>query len=118
MSSPPNPAARKATIAPEIAKFVAAQKGMVIATTSPPMVGPDEVAGHGPRMRQPVDRLLGPARCGGMVEASIEAGVTDDFPTIVSPEEATGIPREEPHADRHRHQGERRAASASSRARK
>jgi ribonuclease J len=47
-----------------------------------------------------------------MIEASIKTGVLADFPTVVSPEEATQIPRENLMLIVTGSQGERRAASA------
>jgi ribonuclease J len=48
-----------------------------------------------------------------MIEASIKTGVLSDFPTVVSPEDAKNIPRENLMLIVTGSQGERRAASAS-----
>ena len=107
----PEPGRSEATIAPEIAKFVAAQEGMVIATTFASNVARlKSLAMAGASAGRSIC-LLGRAMR-RMVEASIEAGVLTDFPMIVSPEEATAIPRENLMLIVTGSQGERRAASA------
>jgi len=107
----PEPGRSEATIAPEIAKFVAAQEGMVIATTFASNVARlKSLAMAGASAGRSIC-LLGRAMR-RMVEASIEAGVLTDFPMTVSPEEATAIPRENLMLIVTGSQGERRAASA------
>lgn len=107
----PEPGRSEAAIAPEITKFVAAQEGMVIATTFASNVARlKSLAMAGEAAGRSIC-LLGRAMR-RMIEASIEAGVLTDFPKVVSPEEAADIPRDHLMLLVTGSQGERRAASA------
>ena len=99
------------TVGPEIEKLVSNAKGMVVATTFASNVARVKtLAEAGERAGRSIV-LLGRAMR-RMVEASIETGVLRDFPTVVSPEDAKHMPRENLMLLVTGSQGERRAASA------
>jgi ribonuclease J len=99
------------TVGPEIEKLVSSAKGMVVATTFASNVARVKtLAEAGERAGRSIV-LLGRAMR-RMVEASIETGVLKDFPTVVSPEDAKSLPRENLMLLVTGSQGERRAASA------
>ncbi len=101
----------EASIAPEITKFVAAQDGMVVATTFASNVARvKSLAMAGVAAGRSVC-LLGRAMR-RMIEASVQAGVLTDFPKTVTAEEAADIPRDHLMLLVTGSQGERRAASA------
>ena len=101
----------EATVGPEIEKLLGTAQGMVVATTFASNVARVKtLADAGERAGRSVV-LLGRAMK-RMVEASLETGVMKDFPPVVSPEEARGIPRENLMLLVTGSQGERRAASA------
>ncbi|MFD1343805.1 ribonuclease J [Litorisediminicola beolgyonensis] len=101
----------EATVGPEIEKLVAAQKGIVCATTFASNVARlKTLAEAGNRAGRSVV-LLGRAMR-RMVEAAVETGVLTDFPKTVPVEEASNIPRENLMLIVTGSQGERRAASA------
>jgi len=107
----PDPGRSEAAVAPEITKFVAAQEGMVIATTFASNVARvKSLAMAGEAAGRSVC-LLGRAMR-RMIEASVEAGVLTDFPKTVTAEEAADIPRDHLMLIVTGSQGERRAASA------
>jgi ribonuclease J len=99
------------TVGPEIEKLIAAQPGMVVATTFASNVARVKtLAEAGARAGRSIV-LLGRAMR-RMIEASIETGVLTDFPNVVQPEDAGSIPRENLMLLVTGSQGERRAASA------
>jgi ribonuclease J len=101
----------EATVGPEIEKLLGSAQGMVVATTFASNVARVKtLADAGERAGRSVV-LLGRAMK-RMVEASLETGVMKDFPAVISPEEARGIPRENLMLLVTGSQGERRAASA------
>ena len=101
----------EATVAPEIETLVRDASGMVVATTFASNVARVKtLAEAGERAGRSVC-LMGRAMR-RMIEASIKAGVLDSFPTVVSPEDAGNIPRENLMLIVTGSQGERRAASA------
>ena len=107
----PNPGRSELELGPEITKLVQDAKGMVVATTFASNVARVKtLAEAGERAGRSVV-LLGRAMQ-RMVEASVETGVLTDFPSVVSPEEATQMPRENVMLLVTGSQGERRAASA------
>ncbi|MVO15871.1 ribonuclease J [Parasedimentitalea huanghaiensis] len=107
----PNPGRSELELGPEITKLVEDAKGMVVATTFASNVARVKtLAEAGERAGRSVV-LLGRAMQ-RMVEASIETGVLTQFPKVVSPEEATQMPRENLMLLVTGSQGERRAASA------
>ncbi len=101
----------EATVGPEIETLVRDASGMVVATTFASNVARVKtLAEAGERAGRSVC-LMGRAMR-RMIEASIKAGVLDSFPTVVSPEDAGNIPRENLMLIVTGSQGERRAASA------
>ncbi len=101
----------EATVGPEIEKLLGSAQGMVVATTFASNVARVKtLADAGERAGRSVV-LLGRAMK-RMVEASLETGVMKDFPSVISPEDARGVPRENLMLLVTGSQGERRAASA------
>ena len=101
----------EATVGPEIETLVRDAKGMVVATTFASNVARVKTLAEAAVRAGRSVCLLGRAMR-RMIEASIKTGVLADFPTVVSPEEATQIPRENLMLIVTGSQGERRAASA------
>ena len=101
----------EATVGPEIETLVRDAKGMVVATTFASNVARVKTLADAAVRAGRSVCLLGRAMR-RMIEASIKTGVLADFPTVVSPEEATQIPRENLMLIVTGSQGERRAASA------
>lgn len=107
----PNPGRSELDVGPAIEKLVSSAPGMVVATTFASNVARVKtLAEAGQRAGRSIV-LLGRAMR-RMVEAAIETGVLTDFPTVVSPEMARDIPRENLMLLVTGSQGERRAASA------
>ena len=101
----------ESTVGPEIEKLIASASGMVAATTFASNVARVKtLAEAGERAGRSIC-LMGCAMK-RMVEAAVETGVMTDFPPVVSPEDAKGIPRENLLLIVTGSQGERRAASA------
>ncbi len=99
------------TVGPEIEKLVSSAPHMVVATTFASNVARVKtLAEAGERAGRSIC-LMGRAMR-RMIEAAIETGVLKDFPTVVSPEDARAIPRENLMLLVTGSQGERRAASA------
>jgi ribonuclease J len=101
----------EATVGPEIETLVRDATGMVVATTFASNVARVKTLADAAVRAGRSVCLLGRAMR-RMIEASIKTGVLADFPTVVSPEEATQIPRENLMLIVTGSQGERRAASA------
>ncbi len=108
----PNPGRSETSVGPEIESLVRSHtSGMVVATTFASNVARVKtLADAGARAGRSIV-LLGRAMR-RMIEASIETGVLSEFPTVVSPEDAKSIPRENLMLLVTGSQGERRAASA------
>jgi len=95
----------------QITELVSSAKGMVVATTFASNIARlKTLADAGVAAGRPIC-LMGRAMK-RMVTAGVEAGVLTDFPSTVSPEEASDIPRENLMLIVTGSQGERRAASA------
>jgi ribonuclease J len=106
-----NPGRSEAEVGPEIEKLVSGASGMVVATTFASNVARVKtLAEAGERAGRSIV-LLGRAMR-RMIEASIETGVLTDFPSVISPEDAKSLPRENVMLLVTGSQGERRAASA------
>ncbi|MCI5111803.1 MAG: ribonuclease J [Marivita sp.] len=101
----------EATVGPEIETLLRDATGMVVATTFASNVARVKTLAEAAVRGGRSVCLLGRAMR-RMIEASIKTGVLADFPTVVSPEEATQIPRENLMLIVTGSQGERRAASA------
>jgi len=108
----PHPGRSEASVGPEIEKLVRAHDtGVVVATTFASNVARVKtLAEAGERAGRSIV-LLGRAMR-RMIEASVETGVLKDFPSVISPEDARNIPRENLMLLVTGSQGERRAASA------
>ncbi len=107
----PHAGRSEADLAENIDALVQAAKGMVVATTFASNVARVKtLAEAGARSGRSIV-LLGRAMR-RMIEASIETGVLTDFPSVISPEDALSVPRENLMLLVTGSQGERRAASA------
>ena len=101
----------EASLASDIEALIAGARGMVVATTFASNVARlKTLAEAGERAGRSIC-LLGRAMR-RMIEAAIETGVLTGFPRVVSPEDASMIPREDLMVLATGSQGERRAASA------
>jgi len=107
----PEPGRSEKDVGPAIEKLVSGAAGMVVATTFASNVARVKtLAEAGQRAGRSIV-LLGRAMR-RMVEAAVETGVLTDFPSVISPEEARDVPRENVMLLVTGSQGERRAASA------
>lgn len=107
----PHPGRSESEIGPDIEKLVNEATGMVVATTFASNVARlKTLAEAGQRAGRSIV-LLGRAMR-RMVEAAVETGVLSDFPSVVSPEDAVQMPRDNVMLLVTGSQGERRAASA------
>lgn len=107
----PHAGRSEATVGPAITDLVSEAKGMVVATTFASNIARVKtLAEAGVRAGRSIC-LLGRAMR-RMIEAGVETGVLDDFPSVVSSEDALDIPRENLMLIVTGSQGERRAASA------
>lgn len=106
------PGRSEVIVGPEITKLVNQSTGMFVATTFASNVARVSTLAHAGQAAGRSICLLGRAMR-RMIEASIKTGVLSDFPTVVSPEDAKNIPRENLMLIVTGSQGERRAASAS-----
>ncbi|SFT63284.1 ribonuclease J [Sedimentitalea nanhaiensis] len=107
----PDPGRSELSVGPAIEELVSEARGMVVATTFASNVARVKTlaeAGH--RAGRSIV-LLGRAMR-RMVEAAQETGVLSGFPTVISPEAAQDVPRENLMLLVTGSQGERRAASA------
>ncbi|MDF1871377.1 ribonuclease J [Vannielia sp.] len=107
----PHPGRSEATLPPAIAKFIKDSTGMVVATTFASNVARVKTLAEAGHAAGRSVCLLGRAMK-RMVAVGVDTGVLEDFPHTVTPEEATGIPRENLLLIVTGSQGERRAASA------
>lgn len=98
-------------LGPEITKLIKAQTGMVVATTFASNIARLKTLADAGRAAGRSIVLLGRAMR-RMTEAAIEEGILTDFPGVISPEDAKGVPRENLMLLVTGSQGERRAASA------
>ncbi|KIC48510.1 ribonuclease J [Tateyamaria sp. ANG-S1] len=107
-----HPGRSELSLGPEIEKLVRGHEtGMVVATTFASNVARVKTLAEAGVAAGRSIVLLGRAMR-RMIEAAIETGVLTDFPTVVSPEDAKSIPRENLMLLVTGSQGERRAASA------
>jgi ribonuclease J len=94
-----------------ITKLVADARGMVVATTFASNIARVKTLAEAGKAAGRSVCLMGRAMK-RMVSVAVEAGVLTDFPSTISPEEATQVPRENLMLIVTGSQGERRAASA------
>ncbi len=107
----PHEGRSEASVGPEIEKLVSAATGMVVATTFASNVARLKTLAEAAQRAGRSVCLLGRAMR-RMIEAAVEENVLTDFPSVVSPEDAQNIPRENLMLLVTGSQGERRAASA------
>ncbi|GHG79355.1 ribonuclease J [Pseudodonghicola xiamenensis] len=107
----PNPGRSESDLGTPLEELVLEARGMVVATTFASNVARLKTLAEAAHRAGRSIVLLGRAMR-RMVEAAIETGVLRSFPTVVSPEEAQDIPRENLMLLVTGSQGERRAASA------
>ncbi|MFP1643398.1 ribonuclease J [Pontitalea aquivivens] len=107
----PHPGRSEATLATPLAELIAAQDGMVVATTFASNVARLKTLAEAGKAAGRSICLLGRAMK-KMVTAAQETGVLTGFPGTVTPEQAAEIPRENLMLIVTGSQGERRAASA------
>lgn len=107
----PHAGRSEASVGPEIEKLVASAKGMVVATTFASNIARVKTLADAGKAAGRSVVLIGRAMK-RMVAAGIEVGILHDFPKTISPEDATGIPRENLMLLATGSQGERRAATA------
>jgi len=106
-----HPGRSESELPPQITELVAGARGMVVATTFASNIARLKTLAEAGVAAGRTICLMGRAMK-RMVTAGVEAGVLTDFPSTVSPEEATDIPRENLMLIVTGSQGERRAASA------
>ncbi len=107
----PLPGRSEATLADPLSELIAAQEGMVVATTFASNVARLKTLAEAGRAAGRSVCLLGRAMK-KMITAAVETGVLTDFPAIIPPEEAVEVPRGNLMLIVTGSQGERRAASA------
>ncbi|MEM8691097.1 MAG: ribonuclease J [Pseudomonadota bacterium] len=107
----PAPGRSEMSVGPEIEKLVSEAEGMVVATTFASNVARLKTLAEAGQAAGRSICLLGRAMR-RMIEAAVETGVLKDFPSVVGPEDAKHIPRENLMLLVTGSQGERRAASA------
>ncbi len=106
-----HPGRSESEVGPEIETLVSVAEGLVCATTFASNVARVKTLAEAGQRAGRTIVLLGRAMR-RMIEAAVETGVLTDFPSTVSPEEATAIPRDNLMLLVTGSQGERRAASA------
>ncbi len=107
----PLPGRSEAVLAEPIRDFVAAQRGMVVATTFASNVARLKTLAEAGQAAGRSVCMLGRAMR-KMLTAAVETGVLTNFPPVIGPEDAARIPRENLMLIVTGSQGERRAASA------
>ncbi len=101
----------ESSVAEPIEQLIASRPGMVVATTFASNVARVKTLAEAAERAGRSVCLMGRAMR-RMIEAAIETGVLKSFPTVISPEEAKDVPRENLMLIVTGSQGERRAASA------
>ncbi|MGV6811397.1 MAG: ribonuclease J [Brevirhabdus sp.] len=107
----PEPGRSEASLPENITNLVAGAEGMVVATTFASNIARLQTLAEAGKAAGRSIVLLGRAMR-RMVEAGVESGVLQDFPSVVPVEDARDIPRESLMLIVTGSQGERRAASA------
>ncbi len=105
------PGRTEASVGPELEELVAGAKKMVVATTFASNVARVKQLAEAGRAAGRSVCLLGRSMQ-RMVRAGVETGVLTDFPSVIPPEDARDVPRENLMLLVTGSQGERRAASA------
>ena len=107
----PHPGRSEASLAAPLAELIAAQQGMVVATTFASNIARLKTLAEAGRAAGRSICLLGRAMR-RMITAAVETGILTDFPPVIQPEEAVDLPRGSLMLIVTGSQGERRAASA------
>lgn len=107
----PHAGRSEVTVGPDIRDLVKSQPGMIVATTFASNVARVKTLAEAGVAAGRSVCLMGRAMK-RMVSVAIETGVLQDFPSVIAPEEAGDIPRENLMLIVTGSQGERRAASA------
>ncbi|MDW4548168.1 ribonuclease J [Defluviimonas sp. D31] len=107
----PLPGRSEASLAAPLSELIAAQEGMVVATTFASNVARLKTLAEAGRAAGRSVCMLGRAMK-KMITAAAETGVLTDFPAVIPPEEAAEMPRRKLMLIVTGSQGERRAASA------
>ena len=107
----PHPGRSEASLAKPLSELIAAQRGMVVATTFASNIARLKTLAEAGRDAGRSICLLGRAMK-RMITAAVETGVLTDFPAIIQPEEAVDVTRQNLMLIVTGSQGERRAASA------
>lgn len=107
----PHPGRSEASLATPLAELIAAQQGMVVATTFASNIARLKTLAEAGRAAGRSICLLGRAMR-RMITAAVETGILTDFPALIQPEEAVDLPRGSVMLIVTGSQGERRAASA------
>lgn len=107
----PHPGRSEASLAQPLAELIAAQQGMVVATTFASNIARLKTLAEAGRAAGRSICLLGRAMR-RMITAAVETGILTDFPPVIQPEEAVDLPRGSLMLIVTGSQGERRAASA------
>lgn len=107
----PQPGRSEASVGPAITQLVKSAPAMVVATTFASNIARLQTLAEAGQAAGRSIVLLGRAMR-RMIEAGVESGVLSDFPTVIPPEDAASIPRENLMLIVTGSQGERRAASA------
>ncbi|MAC78941.1 MAG: MBL fold hydrolase [Rhodobacteraceae bacterium] len=106
-----HPGRSESEVGPAIEELILQSSGMVVATTFASNIARVKTLAEAGTKAGRSIVLLGRAMR-RMVEAAVQTGVLSDFPSVISPEDATQIPRENLMLLVTGSQGERRAASA------
>lgn len=107
----PHPGRSETSLATPLAELIAAQQGMVVATTFASNIARLKTLAEAGRAAGRSICLLGRAMR-RMITAAVETGILTDFPALIQPEEAVDLPRGSVMLIVTGSQGERRAASA------
>jgi ribonuclease J len=107
----PHPGRSESTLAEPIRALIAEQKGMVVATTFASNIARLKTLADAGKAAGRSICLLGRAMR-RMITAAVETGIITDFPSVIAPEDAAEVPRDNLMLIVTGSQGERRAATA------
>jgi ribonuclease J len=107
----PHPGRSESTLAEPIRALIAGQKGLVVATTFASNIARLRTLAEAGKAAGRSICLLGRAMR-KMITAAVETGIITDFPSVIAPEDAAEVPRDNLMLIVTGSQGERRAATA------
>ena len=107
----PHPGRSESTLAQPIRELIEGQKGMVVATTFASNIARLKTLADAGKAAGRSICLLGRAMR-KMITAAVETGIITDFPSVIAPEDAAEVPRDNLMLIVTGSQGERRAATA------